>query len=135
MAKILKVNEMFENRKIDFTLDELKDVVLVNMDRKDGYYDNATFQAAKDLKHGETFEFGGDEYFICAAYLKKEGSKYANEFGYTIYKNGEVAYLISIYEPGEYQLNAKRGSVTFTGHEELITLWLDNGEWDMKYTR
>ncbi len=136
MAKILKVSEMTENRKVNFTLDEIKDkgVVFVNMEVDDDHY-NGTYQAAKDLKHGDTFEFNGNEYFICDTYIKKDDQKYAYEFGYTIYKDGEVAFLISIYEPGGYQLNAKRGSVTFTGHEELITLWLDDGEWDMKYTR
>lgn len=129
-------SEQTMNRKVDFTLDEVKDkgVIFVNMEIEDDHY-SGTYQAAKDLKHGDVFEFGGDEYFICDAYLKKSDQKYAYEFGYVIYKNGEVSFLISIYEPEAYQLNPKRGSVTFTGHEELITLWLDNGEFDHQYTR
>lgn len=135
MAKILKINEMKneEKRKIEFTIDDLKDSSLINIKRKDDFY-QGTFQAAKDLKYAQIFEFDGDEYAICDVYLKKAEHKYPFEFGYVVYKNGEIEYVIGIYEPHGFNVNEKRGLISVYGHEELITLWLDNGEWDRKYT-
>jgi len=57
-----------------------------------------------------------------------------SEIGYAILIDGEVKYLIGIYEPHGANLNSKRGCITAHGHEE-IQLWLDDGEFDRKYTR
>jgi len=62
-------------------------------------------------------------------------SKYRSEFGYAISIDGNIEYLIGIYEPHGCSLNARRGLVTAHGHEEIIRLWLDNGEFERTYTR
>jgi hypothetical protein len=58
-----------------------------------------------------------------------------DEFGYAVSIDGNIEYLIGIYEPHGCSLNAKRGMVTFWGHEEIIQLWLDDGEFETKHTR
>jgi hypothetical protein len=57
------------------------------------------------------------------------------ELGYAILIDGKVEYLIGIYEPHGCDLNTKRGVVTVHGHEEIIKLWLDDGEFEETYTR
>jgi hypothetical protein len=58
-----------------------------------------------------------------------------SELGYAILIDGKIEYLIGIYEPHGCSLNAKRGLVTANGHEEIIKLWLDDGEFEETYTR
>lgn len=57
------------------------------------------------------------------------------EFGYLVLIDGEMKHLISIYEPHGCQLNSKRGLLTVYGHEEIVNLWLDNGEFNEIQTR
>lgn len=56
------------------------------------------------------------------------------EFGYMVEIDGKPEHLVSIYEPAAVTYN-ERGIVTCVGHEELITLYLDNGEFDLCLTR
>jgi hypothetical protein len=57
------------------------------------------------------------------------------EFGYAIKVDGKVEHLIGIYEPHGCELNSKRGLITAFGHEEIIQLWLEDGEFDEIATR
>ena len=57
------------------------------------------------------------------------------EIGWIVLKNGEPVYLVGIYEPHGESINAKRGVATFWGHEEIINLWLDDGEASKIHTR
>lgn len=66
--------------------------------------------------------------------LTKDG-KYFHELGYAILVDGKVEYIIGIYEPHGCSLNAKRGLVTAHGHEQIIKVWLDDGEFEETYTR
>lgn len=61
--------------------------------------------------------------------------KYLSELGYAILVDGKVEYLIGIYEPHGCSVNAKRGLVTAHGHEEIIKVWLDDGEFEETRTR
>lgn len=55
--------------------------------------------------------------------------------GFAVKINGEVKHLISIYEPHGCEINEKRGLITAYGHEQVIHLWLEDGEFDGFYTR
>jgi len=55
-------------------------------------------------------------------------NKTLRELGYAIAIDGTIQYLIGIYEPHGCSLNAKRGLVTTHGHEQIIKVWLDDGE-------
>lgn len=61
--------------------------------------------------------------------------KIISQFAWVILKDGDIKYVVSIYEPHGYLLNENRGCITFYGHEEIKTLWLDNGEVNSHYTR
>ena len=67
--------------------------------------------------------------------LYTKSDKYLYDLGYAILVNGEVKYLIGIYEPHGCSLNPKRGLVTAHGHESIVKLWLDDGEFEENYTR
>lgn len=58
-----------------------------------------------------------------------------SDLGYAILVDGKVEYLIGIYEPHGCSVNAKRGLVTAHGHEEIIKVWLDDGEFEETRTR
>lgn len=58
-----------------------------------------------------------------------------HEFGYAITIDGEIKYLVGIYEPHGCNINEKRGLITCYGHEDIIQLWLDDGEFATIYTR
>jgi hypothetical protein len=57
------------------------------------------------------------------------------ELGYAVIMDGKVEYLIGIYEPHGCSLNIKRGLLTTWGHENIIKLWLEDGEIEDEYTR
>lgn len=57
------------------------------------------------------------------------------ELGYAISIDGKLEYLVSIYEPQGCSVNSKRGLFTCHGHEEIIKVWLDDGEFEEEYTR
>ena len=58
-----------------------------------------------------------------------------SDLGYAVIIDGKLEYLISIYEPMGYKMNENRGLITFWGHENIIHLWLDNGEFEKYHTR
>ena len=57
------------------------------------------------------------------------------EFGYVVSIEGEFKHIIGIYEPHGVILNEKRGLITVHGHEEIVQLWLSDGEFESEYTR
>ena len=57
------------------------------------------------------------------------------EIGYGVSIDGKIEYLIGIYEPHGCSLNVKRGLLTCWGHEQIIKLWLEDGEFEKEYTR
>ena len=67
--------------------------------------------------------------------LYTQGGRYMSELGYAISIDGKIEYLIGIYEPHGCSLNAKRGCVTAHGHEQIIKLWLDDGDFEETHTR
>ena len=78
----------------------------------------------------------GKEVKIWDLYSDKQGKGgYMSELGYAISIDGKIEYLIGIYEPHGCDLNAKRGCVTSHGHEQIIKVWLDNGEFEETHTR
>lgn len=66
--------------------------------------------------------------------LYKKGERFS-ELGYAVSIDGVIEYLIGIYEPHGCELNGKRGCVTAHGHEDIIKLWLDDGEFERIHTR
>jgi len=78
-------------------------------------------------------EWDGKQVQIYDLYTKSE--RYSSELGYAILIDGKVEYLLGIYEPHGCSLNAKRGVITAHGHEEIIKLWLDDGEFEEEHTR
>jgi hypothetical protein len=74
-------------------------------------------------------EWDGKQVQIYDLYTKGE------ELGYAILIDGKVEYLLGIYEPHGCSLNAKRGLITAHGHEEIIKVWLDEGEFEETHTR
>lgn len=67
--------------------------------------------------------------------LHTQDGKYMSQIGYAISIDGNIEYLIGIYEPHGCSLNVKRGCVTAHGHEQIIKLWLDDGEFEETHTR
>jgi hypothetical protein len=60
---------------------------------------------------------------------------YMAEIGYAILIDGRLEYIIGIYEPHGCSINSKRGCITAHGHEQIIKLWLDDGEFEEIHTR
>ena len=58
-----------------------------------------------------------------------------DELGYGVSIDGKIEYLIGIYEPHGCSLNVKRGLLTCWGHEQIIKLWLEGGEFEEEHTR
>jgi hypothetical protein len=78
-------------------------------------------------------EWDGKQVQIYDLYTK--GERYHSELGYVILIDGKVEYLLGIYEPHGCSLNAKRGLITAHGHEQIIKIWLDDGEFEETHTR
>ena len=116
--------------------DVLPTVKLINMemdDLDDG--EETGFRFSAESTYDKPFEFDGAKYLVTDLNIKYEGDDRYGEFGWIVLKDGEPVYIIQIYEPHNYFTNTKRGLLTFEGHEEIINLWLDNGEFDHKHTR
>ena len=77
--------------------------------------------------------WGDKEVQILDLYSKDD--EYNIELGYAISINGNIKYLIDIDEPRGCSINVKRGLVTAHGHEDIIKLWLDDGEFERTHTR
>jgi hypothetical protein len=86
----------------------------------------------KDEVCGETWN---GKKVVVYGYNDGDDLHYDNILGYAVSIDGDIKYLIGIYEPNGCVLNDKRGLLTCWGHEEIINLWLDNGEFQSMYTR
>lgn len=93
--------------------------------------DNQTLEASKS--YSKRGIWNDKEIEILDLYTRD--GKYKSELGYAIMIDGSIKYLIGIYEPHGCSLNEKRGLVTAHGHEEIIKLWLDDGEFEATHTR
>jgi hypothetical protein len=82
----------------------------------------------------EELEFDGSHYTIHLMYAPYQKTSYF-ECGWIVLKDEEPVYLVFIYEPHNCYANKKRGMVTFDGHEEIVNLWLDEGEFGQHFTR
>jgi hypothetical protein len=82
------------------------------------------------------FDYAGDNWIVTEANRKESAdSKYSHEFGYIVLKNGQLQYVISIYEPHGFGVNENKGVITVYGHEEIVNLWLEDGDNDRYHTR
>jgi len=57
------------------------------------------------------------------------------ELGYSVSIDGKIEYLIGIYEPHGCSLEVNRGLLICWGHEQIINLWLEDGEFEEQRTR
>lgn len=134
MKHIKKFNES-KMEKIILTMDDVRKLKhnLNYGSKPDSFMDNYDLDESDTLTaikgYGESQTWNGKEVLIYDLYKNGE------ELGYAILIDGKVEYLIGIYEPHGCSLNAKRGLVTAHGHEEIIQLWLDDGEFELTYTR
>ena len=55
--------------------------------------------------------------------------------GFAIYINGNIEYFIVIYEPHGAMIDTGLNAIIVYGHEQIITLNLDNGVFNEVYTR
>jgi hypothetical protein len=60
---------------------------------------------------------------------------YAYCVGYAIALDGKVEYLIGLYSSEGCSLNTKHGLLTCWNDEEIVNLWLDDGEFEKHYIR
>ncbi len=128
MKYLEKFNEA-QNKEIILTIDDARQ--LKNNLKTYKFEKNDKLKATKGYSKPETWD--GKEVLIYDLYLVNPNCRY--EMGYAILIDGNIEYLIGIYEPHGCSLNAKRGVVTAHGHEEIIKLWLDDGEFERTYTR
>lgn len=138
-----KTNEEFDfkdttdkrGRKLkSFTLDEIEHLVKSNISFKD-LRKEADYKGEHRFNEyiEQEFEFDGYNYTIHLLYAPYQDTHF--ECGWIIMKDEEPAYLVFIYEPYGCYVNQKRGLLTFNGHEEIVQLWLDDGEFESNYTR
>jgi hypothetical protein len=133
MIHLKKFNESQD--EIILTMDDVRKLKhnLGDGDDPDSFMGNYNFDEDDTLTAAKGYEkpkmWNGKEVLIYDLY-KQDG-----ELGYAILIDGNIEYLIGIYEPHGCSLNTKRGVVTAHGHEEIIKLWLDDGEFEETHTR
>lgn len=52
-----------------------------------------------------------------------------------VYKNDNPKILFSVYDIEDVNFNKERGLILASGHETIHEYWLDNGEYNERYTR
>lgn len=128
MKHLRKFNESVEQDLL--TMDDVKEL---NHNLGDDFMRNYDFDEDDKLEIDNREWFSGN-------YQGKEikafelYTKYG-ELGFAIKVDGEVEHLISIYEPHGCNFNEKRGLITVYGHEEIVHLWLEDGEFNEIATR
>jgi hypothetical protein len=135
MKHIRRFNES-QNEEITLTMDDVRKLKhnLGYRNDPNSFMDNYswdegdTLTVVKGWGGSEPQKWNGKEVLIYDLYKEYE-------LGYAILIDGKIEYLIGIYEPHGCDLNTKRGLVTAHGHEEIIKLWLDDGEFEETYTR
>lgn len=147
MKHLKNFNESEESKDIAITMADVRNLKhnlgyrRKDVDDKDSFLKNYSWTedqiliATPGFKKPDTWD--GKKVEIYDLYRKSDNEKYkyGGEIGYAILVDGKVEYLIGIYEPHGCSLNAKRGLVTAHGHEQIIKLWLDDGEFEETYTR
>lgn len=74
------------------------------------------------------YDWKGNEITIYTLYSKWD-------IGYAVSINGKKEYLIGVCESMGRTMNETHGLLTFWGREEIVHLWLDNGEFERIRTR
>lgn len=114
-----------ENLIGGYTLEELNDEIEFSFSLNDW--------GGKPLKG---FDYAGSNWVITEVYRKDApDSKYSNEFGYIDISQSTIFQNVSIYEPHGCGINKNKGVVTVYGHEEIVNLWLEDGDNDRYHTR
>lgn len=141
MKHLKRFNESSKDQII-LTMDDVRKTKH-NLDYRDkpdsflynyGWEETQQLVAMPDGNKPQTWD--GKEVKIFDLYAKGSSERMlGREIGYAISIDGVIEYLISIYEPHGCSLNAKRGCVTAHGHEQIIILWLDDGEFEEIRTR
>lgn len=139
MIHLKKFNES-SNQEIILTMNDvrgLKHNLGYRSNTDDSFMKNYSWKEDQLLvatpEYSKPQEWNGKQVQIYNLYTK--GERYHSELGYAILIDGKVEYLLSIYEPHGCSLNAKRGVITAHGHEQIIKLWLDDGEFEEDRTR
>lgn len=81
-----------------------------------------------EAEYPTTYQWNGKEVKVYELFKR-------SQLGYAIKIDGELKYILGIYEPHGCSVNTKRGFLTAHGHEQIINLWLDDGEFDETHTR
>jgi hypothetical protein len=141
MRYLKRFNESSEDQII-LTMDDVRKTKhnLGYGDKPDSFLSNYGWEETQQLvampSHNKPETWDGKEVKIFDLYAKGSSERMlGREIGYAISIDGVIEYLISIYEPHGCSLNAKRGCVTSHGHEQIIKLWLDDGEFEETQTR
>lgn len=122
MKHIRKFNEA-ELNNLEFEFDEYKDK-FVKCDPKDEFFEGS--YVIKNDYATKNFEFKGDKYKIMNVYKKDED--YSFEFGIAILKNDDIEYIMHCFEPHGFDVKKDKGVVVLYGHEDVILLWLEDGD-------
>jgi hypothetical protein len=130
MKHIRKFNESVENMTL--SMEDVRNLKH-NLDyrKKGDFIENYSWDEDTKLfiKHKESSgTWNGKEIVVYGLYTD-------DELGYAVSIDGKIEYLIGIYEPHGCSLNVKRGLLTCWGHEEIIKLWLEDGEFETEHTR
>lgn len=136
MRIIKKFNENFmqNGSPMQITMDDVRKTKHnMDYDGQDSFLSNYGWDESTLIEVTEptgTFQYDGKKVEIVELSTDDEP-----EFGYGIVINGTLSYIITIYEPHGYKFNEKRGCLTAHGHEEIIKVYLDDGEIETQYTR
>lgn len=115
---------------MEFQLKDIEDDKIINLDKNTLRNPDVTLNEIYTYEIDEkSFNFDEHEWNV------SEFKSGKSIMGWVISKDKELAYVVYIYEPNMYSQNSKRGTIQFTGHEEIILLYLDDGEYTHDYTR
>lgn len=142
MKHLKKFNENTtntEDRSIELTMNDVKNIKHnLGYRNSDDFMKNYSWQedqilTAKPSIYIKPDIYEGKKIEVFDLYTKSD--KYVSELGYAILIDGNISYLIGIYEPHGCDLDMKHGLILSYGHESIVKLWLDNDEFDTINTR
>jgi hypothetical protein len=134
MKHIRKFNES-QNEEITLTMDDVRKLKHNLEDSFMDKYKDDTLIVTENLRAIDLWNNKSKDCLVLVYDLLHKSTGYKDQLGYAIKIGNKVEYLISIYEPRGCSINDKRGVVTAHGHEQIIKLWLDDGEFEETYTR
>jgi len=134
MKHIRKFNES-QNEEITLTMDDVRKLKHNLEDSFMDKYKDDTLIVTENLRAIDLWNNKSKDCLVLVYDLLHKSTGYKDQLGYAIKIGNKVEYLISIYEPHGCSINDKRGVVTAHGHEQIIKLWLDDGEFEETYTR